>query len=98
MLEKLTRKITRKVFEKKYSKCFREKSFEKVSEMFRRKKYSKSFREKYSKSLREKILEIYFIFYGPILGPIGGPRVKLKHRGLGQKQTKTNLLKWGLIF
>jgi lipase chaperone LimK len=86
------RKNTRKVFEKKYSKYFQEKSSVKVSEKYLRNFFEKFPRKKYSKSLREKIFEkfsrinsqnLFDIFCGPILGPIGGPRVKLKDRGLG---------------
>ena len=76
---------------KKFRKSFREKIIEKFS----RKKYSKSLREKYSKSLREKILEIYLIFFGPILGPIGGPRVRLKNRGLDLKTNKNKYTQMG---
>jgi hypothetical protein len=36
------------------------------------------------------------IFCGPILGPIGGPRVKLKNRGLGLKTNKNKSSQVGL--
>jgi hypothetical protein len=100
ILEKFSRKSTRKVFVKKLLEMFSRKKFrksfrEKIIEKFSRKKYSKSLREKYSKSLREKILEIYLIFFGPILGPIGGPRVRLKNRGLDLKTNKNKYTQMG---
>jgi hypothetical protein len=36
------------------------------------------------------------IFCGPILGPIGGPRVKLKNRRLGLKTNKNKFSQVGL--
>jgi hypothetical protein len=65
--------------------------------MFSRKKFRKSFGEKilekkilekFSRKILKKFTRINFqnlfdIFCGPILGPIGGPKVKLKDKGLG---------------
>jgi hypothetical protein len=60
----------------------------KVPKKFWRKSSREKILEKFSRKILEKFTRINFqnlfdIFCGPILGPIGGPKVKLKDKGLG---------------